>query len=142
MRIFAFLIFAMIGPASFGQNRGVLGVELAETPEGYAFVQRVFDGTPALLAGIRPGDIIIGMNGYQLHVTDLRRHLANNPNNRVTIHLFRRGVGRLDFPIVLVSAASVERQPVRKLPSPSYLRNITESIKDLNSGPCLSCSDQ
>jgi S1-C subfamily serine protease len=70
----------------FGR-RSVAGAELTELDPGLAqyfgnareglLVLRVAPGTPAALAGVQPGDIVLSVNGQPVRtVEELRRHIA------------------------------------------------------------------
>lgn len=52
-----------IGPAIDLSGAGFLGVRYADGPTGAAQVQAVFAGSPAAVAGVRPGDIILTAGG-------------------------------------------------------------------------------
>jgi len=69
------------------ENRGDLGAVLRR---GGTKVQCVLDGSPAMHAGVAPGDDIVAMNGIKAG-TDLPDRVARlNPGEEVVLHVFRR----------------------------------------------------
>ena len=69
------------------ENRGDLGAVLRR---GGTKVQFVLDGSPAMHAGVAPGDDIVAMNRIKAG-TDLPDRVARlNPGDEVELHVFRR----------------------------------------------------
>lgn len=83
--------------------------QLGLKPNQLAFRQAGFVPPPARQAGIREGDLILGINNQQLSMTMLQfnAHIRLNfkPGDRVTYNLLRDGK-RLDVPFTLVSRSS------------------------------------
>ncbi len=64
------------------------GVRLAS---GSAQVQTVFEGTPAQLAGIAAGDVLVALDGLRVEPQDFDRALsAYVPGDKIRVHVFRR----------------------------------------------------
>lgn len=89
----------------FGEvRRGMLGVQIddvdadmatalgLETREG-ALVERVFEDTPAQTAGLKPLDVIVGVDSESIGGrSDLRNYIAHKrPGTEVTVRLLRDG---------------------------------------------------
>ena len=83
-------------------ERGWLGVDLAAGPGGLV-VARVLPGTPAARAGIRPGDIILAINGEAASSmrSVVQRMRAIEPGVEFTIRLRRQGA---DFTVRAAAA--------------------------------------
>jgi putative serine protease PepD len=90
----------------------LLGVSLADATDSsgqdLARVQSVTPGGPAAKAGIKVGDIVVGVGGQQTSGADaviaaLRTH---QPGNRVQIEVLRGGV-RKTFTVTLADASSL-----------------------------------
>ena len=45
-------------------------MEIRPLPEGGLLIARVFDSSPASRAGLKPGEVIVGVNGRKLHGVD------------------------------------------------------------------------
>src|SRR5207253_8408244 len=84
--------------------RGWLGVVIQDLTDELAssfgvreregvLVADVMKGGPAEAAGLRPGDVVVELNGTRIHeVPDLQRHIANvAPGQRVRLGVVREG---------------------------------------------------
>jgi S1-C subfamily serine protease len=87
--------------------RGYLGIQMQEVPDGMGdrlglaetgavVVAGVKSGSPAALAGIRPGDLIIGLDGEPLGTVNAVRRFRQRiakvaPDQHVSILVFRHG---------------------------------------------------
>jgi predicted metalloprotease with PDZ domain len=71
---------------------GHLGIDLA-VAEGIARVKSVRDGTPARIAGLRPGDELIGLDGRRIYPNQWTETIENLlPGREVELLIFRRGL--------------------------------------------------
>ena len=72
------------------EHQGRLGVMLDDDPSGRALVQNVWPKSGADLAGIKPGDLIVAVNGREQHsrmaVIDSLRGLFPGERVQLTIH--------------------------------------------------------
>ena len=87
---------------------GGVGLELTETA-GVLQVVSPIDGTPAALAGVRPGDLITSVNGKSvegLTLDDAVTEMRGAPNTKLQLIVKRQGV---EDPIVL----NLTRQIIR-----------------------------
>ena len=76
-----------------GRERALLGVTLGETPQGVVNIQRVTPDSPADIAGLRPGDEILAINGRQVYsYRDVTRIVADHlPNEVLDFSIGRNG---------------------------------------------------
>ncbi len=66
-------------------------------------------GSPAASAGIRPGDIITGVNGHNLvSANDLVTAIQNSPNHSLTLEILRNG-HTISIKVTPVKAGTVEK---------------------------------
>jgi serine protease DegS len=87
------------GPST-AASRGAV-VTSTPTSDG-ALVDFIDTGGPAALAGLRPGDIITGIDGYAVHSTaELRSRLYPDPPGTNLAVSFDRGSIRATVPLVL-----------------------------------------
>jgi len=87
-----------------GVRRGYLGVGAYPTPNG-ALVGSVEDGSPAGLAGVIAGDIVIELGGAKVSDPDsLRAAIIDRPGEAVNLVLLRGG-GRQQLQVTLGSKA-------------------------------------
>ncbi|HLI56541.1 MAG TPA: trypsin-like peptidase domain-containing protein, partial [Actinomycetota bacterium] len=74
-------------------KQGFLGVNVFDAQTGGAQVQTVVPGSPAELAGLQPGDIIVGVNGQAVanggDLGDLISAIA--PGKKITLRYVRNG---------------------------------------------------
>jgi carboxyl-terminal processing protease len=94
---------AAMADFSEGEYSGV-GVELEERSDGVARIIAPIDGGPAARAGIRPGDIIIAIDGKSLETGDVdlsTRPLRGAAGTSVRVTVARDGVDEpLEFTLV------------------------------------------
>lgn len=79
---------------------GGLGLEVTLT-DGLLKVITPIDDTPAARAGIRPGDIIVDINGHStdgINLDDAVSRMRGTPGSKITLTLKRNGI---DTPVVL-----------------------------------------
>ena len=84
-----------------------IGVTIVVREDGYIDIQKVEPGSPAQEAGIRPGDILTGVEGTdvsQMAVEEVKAQVRGKKGTRVQLQL-RRGEQMLDL--------SVERREIR-----------------------------
>jgi S1-C subfamily serine protease len=80
-----------------------LGIELAPAQEGGYSVRNVREGGGAARIGIRPGDLILGINGRPLRSDeDLRRSALDLAGRSRALVVVQRGAGRYHVTIPLV----------------------------------------
>lgn len=98
-------------PASFTG----IGVEVNPTPErGGLRIARVFDSSPASRAGLKPGDLIVAVNGLSLKGLSGQRDttLIKGPPN-TTVHLkVKRRVGRRTTTLQVSATRATISEPV------------------------------
>jgi carboxyl-terminal processing protease len=98
-------------PASFTG----IGVEVNPTPERLGLrIARVFDSSPASRAGLKPGDLIVAVNGQPLKGLPGRRDttLIKGPPN-TTVHLkVQRRVGRRTTTLQISATRATISEPV------------------------------
>ena len=84
----------------FGPARAIIGVELdAGAGSAGARVREVSPGGPAAEAGIRPGDVIVAVNGTAVTGEQPERQVVTimrdvKPDSRVTLRVLREGKAR------------------------------------------------
>ncbi|HHW4680417.1 MAG TPA: S41 family peptidase, partial [Xylella taiwanensis] len=74
------------------QTNGVydgIGVELQEQSDNTLKVIAPIDDTPAARAGLRPGDLIVAINGKPLANVDAMKPLRGEPGSQVTLTIVR-----------------------------------------------------
>lgn len=82
---------------------------------GSAYFSEPYEGTPAALAGIRPGDKIVMIDGdsvQSLSLDKVSAKLKGEQNTTVTVLVNRKDVGDLEFKIV--------RKKIKQNPVPYY----------------------
>ncbi len=78
-------------PGAMPPARPSLGAKLRGTAEGIVLVH-VLAGSPAQLAGLSGGDVVIAVDGIRATSDGLERSFARAaPGDRLTVHAFRRG---------------------------------------------------
>jgi C-terminal processing protease CtpA/Prc len=73
---------------------GVVGVDLAITPNQYPVVQSIFKGTPAERAGLRPGDRVLAVNQSSLlgkSRPQVDASISNVPGTAIRFTIERNG---------------------------------------------------
>lgn len=92
---------------------GGLGIYIDTSPDGYVVIIAPIKGTPADLAGLRPGDKIATVDGEDFRYTEINaasRRLRGEPGTKVTLGIIRLGVsGLLQFEL---TRAWIEVDPV------------------------------
>jgi regulator of sigma E protease len=82
-----------------GQGRFEFG-DIGVLPDVHPYVPRVNPGEPADRAGIKPGDVILAVDGARITFRpELITAIASHPNKTITITVLRDGV-RHDIPVV------------------------------------------
>jgi predicted metalloprotease with PDZ domain len=93
-------------------SRAIIGVQLEPTDDGVgARVREVSPGGPAEQAGIRPGDVIVAVNGTALSGAHPARQVLGimhgvQPDSRVTVRVLRAGKPR-DFTLTARASPSL-----------------------------------
>ena len=74
-------------------NRGYAGIEFDESNHEAMTVSAVVDGAPAQKAGLKPGDVLLGVNGIRLSEEGAMYKIqeAMIPGNTVTFTYARNG---------------------------------------------------
>jgi C-terminal processing protease CtpA/Prc len=97
------------------QEMGIVGFDVAVIPNRYPVIKQVFAGTPAHSAGIRPGDVIMKINGRTTIGQSSRQidqAISDVPGDELVLSLWRKEAV-VNTRLVV---ASVEQTPtVRKL---------------------------
>ncbi len=91
---------------------GVVGLDLLVRTDAYPTVQGVFPGTPAHKQGIRPGDILVAVNGEKtLHkdLTTLDAMISDVPGDMVRLSVLRGGQLK-QVSLTVVSLADLSRE--------------------------------
>ncbi len=126
-------------------RRGFLGVSIENVTDALAkgvglprpmgaLVQGVQSGFPAAQAGIRQGDIIIGVEGQEVaSVNDLQVKIArHHPGDRVTLTIWRDGKA-MDITVVLGEAPLQSDVEVpEKDFQPLQFKNLGMVLEDIN----------
>ena len=85
---------------SHGQFDGV-GIEVYTTQAGEVTISRVMEGQPAEEAGLKEGDVIIGVNGEDVRgkmLSDVAAKIRGKEGTEVSIEVLRRSTGEtLEF---------------------------------------------
>lgn len=87
-----------------------IGASILPQPNDSGSVIYVLPGSPAAVAGIRPHDLIVGVNGGPLTLADGSIATRGEAGTTVTVHL-RRGGGAV-FSLTMVRAAIAAPAPV------------------------------
>ena len=91
-----------------GKYKGI-GVEIITTDESGVIINRVFDGSPAKKAGLKPGDIFIKVNGedvFEKSANDISKLIRNDEDGEVTVAV-RRGTEEIES-IIKLSTVDIE----------------------------------
>ncbi len=89
---------------------GGVGIEIT-MEKGRPVVVAPIEGTPAWRAGLRPGDIIIAINGedtFNMSLMDVVKKIRGKPGTKVKLTILRRGEGK---PIEVEIVRAVIRVP-------------------------------
>lgn len=96
----------------FEPGRSILGVQVERSPDGPgARVREVSPGGPAAEAGIRPGDVIVALNGTTLTRSEPSRQVRDimrgvKPDSRVSVRVMRDGKAQ-DFTVTARASPSI-----------------------------------
>jgi serine protease Do len=116
-------------------QRGWLGVDIDEQQRGgaqrQAVVTRVFPGSPAAVAGVRPGDGVVAVNGRPVGSFQqlLRKVALLAPGTEVRLTLWREGAQR---EVGVKLAARPAQDVLDALASPGNLEELGVLLKDLS----------
>ena len=104
-----------------------------DRPRG-ALVAQVGEGTPAELAGIKPGDIIVEVDGEAIEISSDLPHVIGliSPGSQVTLKLIRDGDE--ESIVVEIGALEADEMPsvVASTSEPGILRTLGMSLRDLD----------
>jgi hypothetical protein len=86
-------VFVGKQPEDVLHPQGLLGLELAEAKSGDVRVEKVLPGTPAESAGVKPGDLLVGLHDRSVDdLTAAHAAIARvRPGDKVTLTLKRDG---------------------------------------------------
>lgn len=76
---------------------GGLGLEVTEDSQGFIKVVTPIDGTPAAKAGIKPGDLIVSIDGKSvqgLSLTTAVNRMRGPPGSTITLTIKRAGINK------------------------------------------------
>ncbi|GAD07681.1 Probable CtpA-like serine protease [Porphyromonas crevioricanis] len=79
---------------------GGVGAVVMPGADSSVMVARVFKGKPAQLAGVRPGDVIMKIDGKDFSKSDVQsvsEALKGNPEKQISLELLRRGESKPVF---------------------------------------------
>ena len=73
--------------------RAYLGITMSETPDGVVRVSSVRPDSPAAEAGVRPGDVLLSLDGREIYAAqDVSQMVArHNPGDSVELNIDRNG---------------------------------------------------
>jgi len=103
-------------------GKGIIGVDLAIRPERYPLVRDVFRYSPAHFAGIRPGDIVMAVNGVSTQgrtSEQVDALISDKPGDLVTLSV-RRGESVRNMEVMVTSLANAHPELKRYFVSYSY----------------------
>ena len=107
-----------------GQYSG-LGIEVLQVDGGLRIVSPI-DDTPAARAGIRPGDMIVKINGILIdpqNVADMFKQLRGKPGSKITLTIAHPGSDKLVDMHLVRENISISSVKVRELePGYAYIR--------------------
>ncbi|MBI5593281.1 MAG: PDZ domain-containing protein [Deltaproteobacteria bacterium] len=89
----------------FKTNDGVIPAlpeEISQQQTSAVFVSRVYDDTPIMMAGLKEGDLIIGINNEKVeNVKELREMVEkSDPGTKIGISIYRNGT-IMDLPVIV-----------------------------------------
>ncbi|MEB3285950.1 MAG: PDZ domain-containing protein [Vampirovibrionales bacterium] len=76
----------------FQPDPGIVGLDMLIYKHRHPVVQKVFPGTPAYLKGIRPGDVIVEIDGYSTigkNDAQIDEMISDIPGDSVTFNIQR-----------------------------------------------------
>src|SRR4029077_10082932 len=81
-----------VTPESSAGKKGFEQGEIGVLPETHPHVRRVHAGEAAERAGLKPGDVIIAINGEPITFTqDLKAAITKRPAEEITLSILREG---------------------------------------------------
>lgn len=128
--LLVFVLFLGLGASAIAQSngQGFIGLVLSDAPGSGAAVETVKPGGPAERAGVKPGDIVIAINGAAIdRATTMSRMITGMAPNQTARLSVIRGSGssaqRLTIAVVIGSpegaTAPATNSPRGEIPSPS-----------------------
>jgi predicted metalloprotease with PDZ domain len=99
------------------QEKGIVGLNFEIQPQSYPFVVEVYPGTPAVRAGLRPGDVILSVNTAQtlgMSSPELDEAISDVPGDVVNF-VVRRNGQILKAQLTVASLSTLNSRPVRSL---------------------------
>ncbi len=78
-----------------------IGVTIVQREDGYIDIQKVEPGSPAMEAGIQPGDVLTGVEGQnvaEITLEEVKNLVRGKPGTQVNLEL-RRGQEKLNLPV-------------------------------------------
>lgn len=121
---------------------GGLGIEIKKDPKGLAVISPI-DGTPAMRAGVKSGDVLTHADGVSLAEMDLRDSvelLRGPPGSVITVTIAREGEADFDLPLTR-EVIRIQRVRYRvEDDGIAYLR-ITHFVRDTGSALRRAMSD-
>ena len=99
-----------------------LGIEIAESADGYIQIVAPIEDSPAWRAGIQPGDLITRIDALPIQglaIDDAIKKMRGEPRTKVTLTIMRKGVAEpLSF---IIARAEIVQQSVKaKIVEPGY----------------------
>jgi len=105
MRTIAFIIIGMLAgfstafAANSDKNFGGVGIDGAPRADGQIVVRQIVAGGPAHLAGLKPGDVLVSIDGKPTRGSDFRemvdRRLRGRAGTKVLLVVHRPGEKKL-----------------------------------------------
>jgi hypothetical protein len=115
------------GPAYYGPSAGpggqraYLGITMSETPDGVVRVSGVRPNSPADEAGIRPGDVLLALDGRDIYSSqDVTRMVARHvPGEAVRLDVDRNGRSDELEAVLAAPPGGFAAQPSRRIGYPA-----------------------
>jgi carboxyl-terminal processing protease len=99
-----------------------LGIEISQSDEGYVKIVAPIEDTPAWRAGIKPGDLITGIDGVQVKdmtLDEAIKRMRGEPNSKVVLSI-RRGGAPEALAFTIVREEIVQKSVKGKIVAPGY----------------------
>ena len=111
---------ALSRPMRLGLERAYLGLQLAEARDGEgAAIERVAPDSPAAAAGLRPGDVVLKINGENLtRASELADAVAERKPGDTLTFLIRRQDKEEEVRVTLAPDRAGSRGPLGGFPRP------------------------